>query len=155
MSNQFTLFCEAALMGLLVGINYDVFRALRACCRIRRRSLVFITDILFWFTATVYCLWFIFYYRWGEIYTFTYFGLAVGAVLYFLWASRYLFQFWYKYFSIIVNILVLTRRMLRRVLAIAACPVGWISAGALAGAKKAKNIYVIRRIFHYIYRKKK
>ena len=60
MSNQFTLFCEAAALGLLVGANYDIFRAFRASCRIRRTSLVFVTDIFFWFTATIYCLWFIF-----------------------------------------------------------------------------------------------
>ncbi len=154
MSNQFILFCEAAALGLLVGANYDIFRALRACCRIKRTSLVFITDIFFWLSATIYCLWFIFYYRWGEIYTFTYFGLAVGAVAYFPLLSPHFFKFWYKFFSAVIKFLALIRRMFRRLLTIVACPAIWISTGAGAGVKKVKNIHAARRIFHYIYRKK-
>lgn len=155
MPDQFTLFSEAAALGLLLGAYYDIFRALRACCRIRNLRLVFISDSLFWLSATVYCLWFIFYYRWGEIYTFTYFGLAVGAVAYFFWLSPFLFKFWYKLFSAVIQAGVFIRRVLQRATAIAACPAGRVSAGVGAGLKKVKNISPVRRIFHHIYRNKK
>ena len=142
MPDQFSLFSEAMVLGLLLGAYYDLFRALRACCRMRRVLLVFITDGLFWFTATIYCLWFIFYYRWGEIYTFTYIGLASGAVAYYFLLSPHLFGFWYKLMIGLVRIGLFIQQMGRQIQGIFAYPLG-----------RVKKIPGVRRIFHSIYRK--
>ncbi len=154
MPDQFILFVEATALGLLLGIYYDIFRAIRACCRIRNLPLVFVTDSLFWFTATIYCMWFIFYYRWGEIYTFTYLGLAAGATVYFCCFSPCLFKFWFRVISVLVQAGTLIRRALWRASAIAVYPAGRLSAG-VAGLKRIGNIPAVRRIFCHISRKKK
>lgn len=155
MPDQFSLFSEAAALGFLLGVYYDVFRALRAYYRIDNARIIFITDSLFWFTATVYCLWFIFYYRWGEIYIYTYFGLAVGAAAYFFWFSSYLFKFWYKFFSVIMRAVTFALQLVQRAMDIAAYPARRVSASFGTGIKRINNMCPTRRILHYIYRKRK
>ncbi|HHX87421.1 MAG TPA: hypothetical protein GX693_04475, partial [Firmicutes bacterium] len=129
MPDQFSLFSEAAALGFILGAYYDVFRALRACYRINNVRVMFITDSLFWFSATVYCLWYIFYYRWGEIYTYTYFGLVVGAAVYFFWVSSYLFKFWYRFFSVVMRVVRSALQLAQRAVDIAAYPARRASAG--------------------------
>ncbi len=155
MPDQFTLFTEAAALGLLLGANYDIFRALRACYQIKKITLVFVTDSLFWLTATIYCLWYIFYCRWGEIYPFTYFGLAVGAAVYFCWLSPCLFKIWHKLFSGVIQAGAFSRGILKRVLAIVSFSTDRISTGMGTKLKVVKNLSSVRRVFHHIYRNKK
>lgn len=96
---QLIAFFEALLLGTLYAAVYDFYRSVGV--RLRRFSAVlsFAADCLFWIAAAAVTIVFLVYRRRGEIYGYTYGGLAGGFFIYFYFFSKYLFPVWKKGFS--------------------------------------------------------
>lgn len=99
---QFLAFLEAVALGGALAACYDIYRALHPRRPRRRLSVVLliIADCLFWVLAAFACLAVMIRFRWGEVYFYTYLGLAGGGAGYFYLLSRFLLPFWNKLFAL-------------------------------------------------------
>ncbi len=98
---QLIAFLEAMAMGAFYAAVYDLYRALRMQFRRLPAAISVTADCLFWVAAAVATILFLFYRRRGEIYTYTYGGLAGGFIVYFYFFSNYLLPIWQKGFGLL------------------------------------------------------
>jgi len=97
--DQLFAFTEAVVLGAALAICFDVYRAVRF--QIRRhllKLLLIAADCLYWIAAALACIIIIISRRWGEIYFYSYLGLAGGFSLYLVMLSRFLLPFWNAFF---------------------------------------------------------
>jgi len=92
MSDQAISFLAAAAAGAALGIFYDLFRILRKTLR-HKTATTAIEDAIFWIVATLFMFIFLLYENFGAIRAFTFLGVALGAILYFLNLSRFFMKF--------------------------------------------------------------
>lgn len=93
---QLALFLEALALGFAIGLGYDFYRAF---CFYRGRppaAALFLGDCLFWLLATGASLIYLLLYRGGQLYFYSYAGLALGALIYFSLLSGFLRRWWSK-----------------------------------------------------------
>ncbi len=96
---QIIAFLEALVLGMLYAAAYDLYRSIRAQFRRLPFAPSFIADCCFWIAAAVATVVFLFYRRWGEIYAYTYGGIAGGFVIYFYCFSEILYPLWRRAFG--------------------------------------------------------
>ncbi len=96
---QLVAFLEALLLGTLYAAVYDLYRSIGVRLRRLSAALSFAVDCLFWIAAAAFAIVFFVCRRWGEIFGYTYGGLAGGFIIYFCLFSKYLFPVWEKTFS--------------------------------------------------------
>lgn len=87
MPDQALLFLSTVLVGMAIGVCFDVFRVLRRVAT-HKSWLVQVQDILFWLVATLGMFYFLLHRNFGEIRGFALGGAAIGAVLYFCTLSK-------------------------------------------------------------------
>lgn len=131
--NQLTGFADAALLGFLLAAGYDCYRAFRAGSGLRSPVVIFCIDFLFWVAATIFCLWHLFAYRWGEVFFSTYVSLAAGAAGYFILFSRFILPLWRRFFDRFFHVLGRMGRFT-------------VSAGRVASRPFARTGTVLRQI---------
>lgn len=85
------LFGEACLLGVLLGMLYDVFRILRLAFP-HGKVVVFIEDIVYFFLITLLSFSFILLWADGRLRGFFLLGEGVGAILYFVTLSLLLMK---------------------------------------------------------------
>ncbi|NLA26133.1 MAG: hypothetical protein GX878_01925 [Firmicutes bacterium] len=90
---------EAFVLGMICAFAYDLYRSVRVQFRRLPFAASFIGDCFFWLVAAAATVLFLFYRRWGEIYAYTYGGLAGGFIFYFYYFSNILFPLWQKGFA--------------------------------------------------------
>ncbi len=88
-SNQAYIFLSAIYMGIIIGIIYDLYRAISGLAELSRPITV-VMDILFWIIVTILSIVGFFYVSSGEIRAYSIIGLALGWLLYILTISRYM-----------------------------------------------------------------
>ncbi len=96
---QLIAFLEALLLGSVYAAVYDFYRSIGVQIRRFSAALSFSADCIFWIAAAAATIAFLVYRRWGEIFVYTYGGLAGGFIIYFNFFSKYLFPVWVKGFS--------------------------------------------------------
>lgn len=96
---QLIAFLEALAMGAFFAAVYDLYRSLRMQFRRLPAALSVTADCLFWIAAAAATILFLVYRRWGEIYAYTYCGLAGGFIIYFYFFSSFLLPLWQKGFG--------------------------------------------------------
>lgn len=82
-----------AFLGFCFGVFFDLYRALRRLGT-PGQLLTASTDLLFWFTYTVWVYIVLLRVNSGEVRVFLLLSLAIGAVSYFAWFSRSLMRAW-------------------------------------------------------------
>ncbi len=94
--HQFSLFAVALLLGGGLGIVLDIYRVLRSGWG-QKHGL---SDFIFWIIITAASLGVIIFFTRGEVYFYTYLGLAAGYLCYYtlfsgtvLRAARYIYCF--------------------------------------------------------------
>lgn len=155
--SQFVSFLKAAGLGALLAFYFDLYRAFSSQIKRHLPGLIlFAADCLFWVIAALSCIAFVIFLMWGEIYFYSYLGLAAGFGLYLLTISRILLPFWHQVFAAVLRGLTrlvdATGRMARALVA----PICWMErqlavvAGRIAPAFKD----LTSRIFHGAWRSK-
>lgn len=80
-------------LGFCFGVFFDLYRVLRRFST-SGRLLTAATDLLFWFTYTVWVYIVLLRVNAGEVRVFLLICLALGAAIYFMWLSRSLVRAW-------------------------------------------------------------
>lgn len=120
--NQAYIFGIFVLVGLLIGILFDVFRILRKSFK-TPDIITYLQDILFWLLTGSFILFAIFKFNSGELRAYLFFGIAIGIILYILIFSKIFIYVnvtiinWIKnILHIILNIFIFPLKILRKIL---------------------------------------
>lgn len=120
-TNQAFLFLVFVVIGLIIGLLFDIFRILRISFK-TKDVVTYIEDILFWIITGILVLYSIFIFNNGEIRFFIFIGIAIGVILYIMLFSSYIIKysvyiinFIKKVTGIIFNIILIPLRYLRKI----------------------------------------
>ncbi|NLZ92881.1 MAG: hypothetical protein GX922_02505 [Firmicutes bacterium] len=86
---QFIIFFVAVMLGLIIGIAFEVVDVFRMFKRISRFVQLLI-DLLFCVGATALVFFTLLLYNWGEVRVHIFLGIGTGALLYYLLLHRIL-----------------------------------------------------------------
>jgi spore cortex biosynthesis protein YabQ len=86
--NELSKFLFFVLIGLILGIIFDVFRIIRKCFK-NSDLITYIQDIIFILIAAIILLLGIFIINNGEVRAYLFFGIIIGILLYFITISKY------------------------------------------------------------------
>lgn len=93
-----------AFLGFCFGVFFDLYRALRRLGT-PGQLLTASTDLLFWFTYTVWVYIVLLRVNSGEVRVFLLLSLAMGAISYFIWFSNSLMRAWHFVFRRAMSVL--------------------------------------------------
>jgi len=92
---QAEIFLTAVILGIFVGTVIDFYRSLRNYYSPTIKT-TFVLDVFLWCVLTAIIIAVIMFMLWGEVYFFTYLGLAAGYFLYLYTLSAYSLAFFYR-----------------------------------------------------------
>ena len=108
LADQVYIFFSSVVIGAIMGVVFDFFRALRRKGN-TKNILVYIQDIVFWFIIAVIIIISSFIINNGELRGYMLFGYILGAIIYMIIFSKYIkfifgtiFDFIEKIFSYIL-----------------------------------------------------
>ena len=90
-TNQAFLFLVFVLIGLIIGLLFDIFRILRISFK-TKDIVTYVEDIVFWIITGILVLYSIFIFNNGEIRLFIFIGIAIGVILYIMLFSSYIIK---------------------------------------------------------------
>lgn len=122
-----TLFLIFLLVGIIIGLLFDIFRILRKSFK-TPDFITYIEDIGFGILAGVILIFSIIVVNNGELRLFILLGIALGAILYFLTLSKLIIKVSVTILKVIINIV-------SQILKIIFSPIGFIF-------KRVKIIYI-------------
>ena len=102
-TNQAFLFLVFVVIGLIIGLLFDVFRILRISFK-TKDVITYIEDILFWILTGILVLYSIFIFNNGEIRFFIFIGIVIGVILYIMLFSSFIIKYSVYIISIIKNV---------------------------------------------------
>lgn len=114
-TNQAFLFLVFVVIGLIIGLLFDIFRILRISFK-TKDFVTYIEDILFWIITGILVLYSIFIFNNGEIRFFIFIGIVIGVILYIMLFSSFII----KYSVYIINFI---KKVVRVVLKIIVIPI--------------------------------
>lgn len=82
LTSQFFAFLVMVLIGLTVGVSFDIYNVTKKTIR-PRRIFVMIGDIFFWVITTINIIFMLLVGNWGEIRLYVVIGIAIGTLIYF------------------------------------------------------------------------
>ncbi|MHB1128160.1 MAG: spore cortex biosynthesis protein YabQ [Bacillota bacterium] len=158
--DQIRIFAYSAVLGIFVGLIFDVYRTIRGLLRPNKLITGF-TDLVLWVFLTVTVFLFLLLINLGEVRAYVFIAMVSGLALYikyfsrsFLLYLRHLFIvmariwkiFWKTLFSVIgivlgilffpVRILMLTVGGIGRFVGLTTNGIGWIFAGITFGIRR-------------------
>ena len=101
--NDGLLFLIYILIGIIIGVVFDIFRILRKSFK-TSDFITYIEDIFFWIITGGILLFAIFFFSKGELRGYIFFGLIIGIALYMLTISRLFIKLSVGVFNIIKKI---------------------------------------------------
>ena len=104
-SNQANLFIIFSLVGVIIGLLFDVFRILRKMIN-SNDILTYIEDIVFWILTGIIIIYAMYRFCDGELRFFMILGIVFGTIIYLLTISKYIIKFFTIFFNIIKKIIV-------------------------------------------------
>jgi len=118
MFGQAWLFLSTVVVGMAIGLFYDVFRITRKVVRHSTAAIHF-EDAVFWVIATGGMFYFMLNYNFGEIRPFALIGATCGVAVYFSTISRWVLK-------ISVTIINFVKRVITTVVRIITWPVRFV-----------------------------
>ena len=124
--NQAYLFMAFTIVGMLIGVLFDIFRILRKNIK-TNDFITYIEDIVFWIITGMIIIYSMYIFSDGELRFFMIAGIIIGAIIYLLTISEYiikismfLISFLKKLIAIPVkitnNLIILLTRLVKRLL---------------------------------------
>lgn len=105
--NQLYTFLIFILVGMVIGITYDIFRILRKSFR-TIDFITYIQDFLFWIITGVILLYSIFTFNNGELRSYIFIGILLGLILYMLSISKFFVEICTKIICSIKKVIKMT-----------------------------------------------
>lgn len=102
--NQAYLFTVFTLVGIIIGIIFDLFRALRKCFK-TNDIITYIEDIIFWIITGLIIIFSMYKYCNGQLRFFMIMGIIIGTTIYMITISRYLIKISVTIINIIKKIM--------------------------------------------------
>jgi spore cortex biosynthesis protein YabQ len=140
---QVNTFAVTIALGLVIGLAYDILRALKTVIRISRRAQFFM-DLCYWFLMTVIVFMALLASNWGEVRAYVFIGLSTGGAFYVLVLSRPWFLLVSRSFGLIKAAIMRVTRpivlLLRKVIQFFGMVWRKISGKALHGRQAVKKI---------------
>lgn len=91
-SNQAIVFLGMVLCGVVCGVVFDIFRAIRRC-RKSANSVIAAQDLLFWIIELVIVYMAAFRLNYAHVRAYEGIALVIGSVIYFMTLSKYTVRF--------------------------------------------------------------
>lgn len=91
--SQLYIFMVFFGVSMLAGLVFDLYRVLRTLRR-PAAGVTLMADLFFWFLATVATGLVLLSVNWGELRSYVFWGLIVGALFYYRFFSRRTICFW-------------------------------------------------------------
>ena len=89
--NQGLIFLAFTFNGVIIGFIFDLFRVHRKTFKISD-IITYIEDFIYWIITGIITVYFMFRFSDGELRAYTFIGIIIGAILYFLTISQYIMK---------------------------------------------------------------
>ena len=146
MSGQAWLFLSTIIVGMSIGLFYDIFRVTRKVAR-HSAFAVHFQDAVFWVVATGGMFYFMLNYNFGEIRPFALIGVTCGVALYFATISRVVLKISVTVINFVKRVVIAAMRIItfpiRFLLKLVAPPIKKLVKNFLV--KRRKNVRTIAR----------
>ena len=110
-TNQLVWFGQSILLGIFLGITYDIFRILRSSIK-HNTTIVFIEDMIFFLICSVATFYFMMNVSMGQIRIFILIGELIGAILYKITIGNFITKFIVSVINLIKKTIVCLYKML-------------------------------------------
>jgi len=95
---QIKIFLNTIAIGLIMGIVFDFYRALRGLVRPKKWTTG-LSDLIVCLFLTCLVFLLLIFSNWGEVRVYVFLGLAIGLAIHFKYLSDLILQFWYNWFA--------------------------------------------------------
>lgn len=113
--NQTHLFIVFTIVGIIIGILFDIFRILRKSFK-TKDIVTYIEDILFWILTGIIILFSMYKFSNGELRFFMIIGIIMGTLMYMITFSRYVIKISVFIIKIIKTIIVYPVKVVEKIL---------------------------------------
>jgi len=111
MPAQAWLFLSTVLVGVAIGVFYDIFRIFRRILR-HSSAIVQLEDLFFWLIVTGAVFYFMLHRNYGEIRPFTIIGVIIGAALYFATISQWIVKVFVAIIKYVIKVFLTVVRII-------------------------------------------
>ncbi len=113
--NQTYLFIIFTIVGIIIGILFDIFRILRKSFK-TKDIVTYIEDILFWILTGIIILFSMYRFSNGELRFFMIIGILMGTLIYMITFSKYIIKISVFIINLIKKIIVYPIKVVKRIL---------------------------------------
>ena len=113
--NQTYLFIVFTIVGIIIGILFDIFRILRKSFK-TKDIVTYIEDILFWILTGIIILFSMYKFSNGELRFFMIIGILMGTLMYMITFIRYVIKISVFIIKIIKTIIVYPVKVVEKIL---------------------------------------
>ncbi len=113
--NQTYLFIVFTIVGIIIGILFDIFRILRKSFK-TKDIVTYIEDIFFWILTGIIILFSMYKFSNGELRFFMIIGIIMGTLMYMITFSRYVIKISVFIIKIIKTIIVYPVKVVEKIL---------------------------------------
>ena len=113
--NQTYLFIVFTIVGIIIGILFDIFRILRKSFK-TKDIVTYIEDILFWILTGIIILFSMYKFSNGELRFFMIIGIIMGTLMYMITFSRYVIKISVFIIKIIKTIILYPVKVVEKIL---------------------------------------
>ena len=112
--NQANLFIIFSLVGMIIGLLFDVFRILRKVLK-TKDIVTYIEDIIFWILTGVIIIYSMYKFCDGELRFFMIIGIILGTMIYMFTISQYIIKASIYIINLIIRIIIYPIRVILRI----------------------------------------
>lgn len=113
--NQTYLFIVFTIVGIIIGVLFDIFRILRKSFK-TKDIVTYMEDILFWILTGIIILFSMYKFSNGELRFFMIIGIIMGTLTYMITSSRYVIKISVFIIKIIKTIIVYPVKVVEKIL---------------------------------------
>ena len=113
--NQTYLFIVFTIVGIIIGVLFDIFRILRKSFK-TKDIVTYMEDILFWILTGIIILFSMYKFSNGELRFFMIIGIIMGTLMYMITFSKYVIKISVFIINIIKTIIVYPIKVIEKIL---------------------------------------
>ena len=113
--NQTYLFIVFTIVGIMIGILFDIFRILRKSFK-TNDIVTYIEDFLFWILTGIIILFSMYKFSNGELRFFMIVGIIIGTLMYMITFSKYIIKISVFIINIIKRIIIYPFNIMKKIL---------------------------------------
>ena len=114
-TNQAYLFMVFSLVGIIIGLLFDLFRVLRKTFK-TKDIITYIEDILFWMITGIIIIVAMYYFSDGELRFFMIIGLILGTAIYLFTVSKVIINIFIWVIDFIKRIIIYPIKLIQKVI---------------------------------------